>query len=152
MGFELTPIALIAFAIGAFFGFRSAGRHIAKTNTGITSGGAVGMVIAFIGTLVGGIFMKMAGIGILVAAIFGGDVPAPTHKIIVDLRLPRTCEAIVVGAALGVAGALLQGALNNQLASPDIVGVTGGAGFGAVLILILFPSYVALLPICALLF
>lgn len=88
----------------------------------------------------------------VLAAIFGGETTPAEHKIIIDLRLPRTVEAIVVGAALGVAGALLQGALNNQLASPDIVGVTGGAGFGAVLILILFPSYIALLPIGALVF
>ncbi len=88
----------------------------------------------------------------VLAAIFGGEVSPAEHKIVVDLRLPRTVEAIIVGAALGVAGALLQGALNNQLASPDIVGVTGGAGFGAVLILILFPSYIALLPIGALVF
>ena len=56
-----------------------------------------------------------------------------------QLRLPRTVEAIVVGAALGVAGALLQGALANPLASPDVIGVTGGAGFGAMLILLALP-------------
>src|SRR6201999_4610617 len=51
------------------------------------------------------------------------------NDIVLKLRLPRTVEAIVVGAALGVAGAMLQGALSNPLASPDIIGVTGGAGF-----------------------
>jgi iron complex transport system permease protein len=88
----------------------------------------------------------------VIASLFGGNVPEATDKIVNDLRLPRAVEAIVVGAALGVAGALLQGSLNNQLASPDIVGVTGGAGFGAVLILILFPAQVALLPVGALFF
>lgn len=88
----------------------------------------------------------------VVAALTGGDVSATSHKIISDLRLPRAIEAIVVGAALGVAGAMLQGALNNPLASPDIVGVTGGAGFGAVVILILFPAEAALLPVGALVF
>lgn len=91
-------------------------------------------------------------LGDVVNALFGGTVPDVSQTIITDLRLPRAIEAIIVGSALGVAGALLQGALNNQLASPDIVGVTGGAGFGAVLILILIPSQVALLPIGALLF
>lgn len=85
-------------------------------------------------------------------AIFGSNSDPATVKIIRDLRLPRTLEAIIVGAGLGVAGALLQGALNNPLASPDIVGVTGGAGFGAVLILVLFPAYASLLPIGALVF
>lgn len=88
----------------------------------------------------------------VIGSIFGGKVPAASDKIISDLRLPRAVEAVVVGAALGVAGALLQGALANQLASPDIIGVTGGAGFGAVVILILFPAYAALLPIGALIF
>jgi len=73
-------------------------------------------------------------------------------EIIHSLRLPRTVEAIVVGAALGVAGVVLQGALGNPLASPDIVGVTGGAGFGAVLILLAFPDQVALMPVGAVVF
>lgn len=85
-------------------------------------------------------------------ALFGGQTSEISDKIVMDLRLPRAVEAVIVGAALGIAGALLQGALNNQLASPDIVGVTGGAGFGAVLILILFPAHAALLPVGALFF
>ena len=47
---------------------------------------------------------------------------------------------------------LLQGALGNPLASPDIVGVTGGAGFGAILVLLAFPGAIALLPVGALAF
>lgn len=86
----------------------------------------------------------------VIHALTGGDVSATSRKIIVDLRLPRAVVAVLVGAALGVAGAMLQGALNNQLASPDIVGVTGGAGFGAVVVLVLFPAQAALLPIGAL--
>lgn len=88
----------------------------------------------------------------VVDALTGGDVPDAVGKIVLDLRLPRTAEAVIVGAALGVAGTLLQGALNNPLASPDIVGVTGGAGFGAVLIMIVLPAQIALLPLGALFF
>lgn len=76
----------------------------------------------------------------------------PTETVINQLRLPNTVEALVVGAALGVAGAVLQGALGNPLASPDVIGVTAGAGFGATLILLVFPGSVALLPIGALAF
>jgi iron complex transport system permease protein len=114
----------------------------------------VGLLVAVVVAAV--VAMAVGAVSIpfseVLASLTGGSVPATTHKIVVDLRLPRVVEAILVGAALGVAGALLQGALNNQLASPDIVGVTGGAGFGAVLILILFPQYVGLLPIGALVF
>ena len=74
------------------------------------------------------------------------------QQIIEALRLPRTVEAMIVGAALGIAGAILQGALANPLASPDVIGVTGGAGFGAILIIILFPGSIALLPVGALFF
>jgi iron complex transport system permease protein len=71
---------------------------------------------------------------------------------VLQLRLPRTVDAILVGAALGVAGALLQGALGNPLASPDVIGVTAGSGFGAILILLVFPGSIALLPVGALVF
>ena len=81
-----------------------------------------------------------------------GNSEGPRAQIVLDLRLPRTVEAILVGAALGTAGALLQGALGNPLASPDVIGVTGGAGFGAMLILLVFPGSIALLPVGALIF
>jgi iron complex transport system permease protein len=90
--------------------------------------------------------------GQVVDILLGRDAPGPATQIVEVLRLPRTVEAIVVGAALGVAGALLQGALGNPLASPDVIGVTGGAGFGAVLIIILYPESIALLPVGALAF
>lgn len=85
--------------------------------------------------------------------IFFGKGGSPTDVQIVEtLRLPRTVEALLVGAALGVAGAILQGALGNPLASPDVIGVTGGAGFGAILIIIVLPGSIALLPLTALAF
>ncbi|NMR21004.1 iron chelate uptake ABC transporter family permease subunit [Cellulomonas fimi] len=59
---------------------------------------------------------------------------APTF-IVTGLRLPRLALAAVVGAALGLAGALLQSVVRNPLASPDIVGLTGGASAAAVLAL-----------------
>lgn len=86
------------------------------------------------------------------ASLTGQAEEGPLRQIIVELRLPRTVSAIIVGAALGVAGALLQGALANPLASPDVIGVTGGAGFGAMLTLLVWPSAIALLPVGALVF
>ncbi|HWM64580.1 MAG TPA: iron chelate uptake ABC transporter family permease subunit, partial [Solirubrobacterales bacterium] len=58
--------------------------------------------------------------------VFGKGGGGPEQQIVETLRLPRTVEAMVVGAALGIAGAILQGALANPLASPDVIGVTGG--------------------------
>ncbi|PRX45477.1 iron complex transport system permease protein [Prauserella shujinwangii] len=52
--------------------------------------------------------------------------------IIFDLRLPRTLAGVLVGAAFGLAGAIFQTIARNPLASPDILGITWGAGVGAV--------------------
>nr|WP_206427535.1 iron chelate uptake ABC transporter family permease subunit [Leucobacter chromiireducens] len=51
------------------------------------------------------------------------------HHVIRELRLPRTVVAILVGAALGVAGALIQALTRNPLADPGILGVNAGAAF-----------------------
>jgi iron complex transport system permease protein len=63
---------------------------------------------------------------------FGHD---PRWTVIVELRLPRTLLALLVGAALGAAGAALQGYTRNHLADPFVLGVSSTAGLGAVLVL-----------------
>jgi iron complex transport system permease protein len=58
-----------------------------------------------------------------------------THQTILwDLRLPRVLAALLVGAALGMAGALLQGLLRNGLASPFLLGISSGSGLVVVLL------------------
>jgi iron complex transport system permease protein len=59
------------------------------------------------------------------------------HQIIWQIRAPRIATALLVGAALGVAGALAQGSTNNPLAEPAILGTAAGAGLG-VLVGVLF--------------
>lgn len=66
----------------------------------------------------------------LVAGLSGGDAVART--ILFELRLPRAALAILVGGALGLAGAVFQALLRNPLAEPYILGVSGGAAVGAV--------------------
>lgn len=78
----------------------------------------------------------------VMAAVFSGIVPCPdlsptVKSVIVDVRLPRVLAVIIVGAALSVAGAAFQGLFRNPLVSPDILGVSAGAGFGAALALLL---------------
>ncbi len=51
-----------------------------------------------------------------------------------DIRLPRAILGLLVGATLGLAGAAMQGFLRNPLAEPGVLGVTGGAALGAVLV------------------
>ncbi|MCX4392725.1 iron ABC transporter permease [Streptomyces sp. NBC_00053] len=54
--------------------------------------------------------------------------------VIMDLRMPRALAGLVVGFALGMSGAITQSVARNPLASPDILGITGGAGAVAVLL------------------
>ncbi|MBL8555906.1 MAG: iron ABC transporter permease [Phenylobacterium sp.] len=70
--------------------------------------------------------------GTQIAQGFADPASAP-HEILFDIRLPRTAAALVVGAALGLAGAVMQGLLRNPLADPSVLGVSGGAGLGAAL-------------------
>lgn len=53
--------------------------------------------------------------------------------IVTELRMPRTLLALMVGATLGLGGAVLQGLLRNPLAEPGLLGVSGGAALGAVI-------------------
>ncbi|MDW6004941.1 Fe(3+) dicitrate ABC transporter permease subunit FecD [Vibrio mangrovi] len=57
-----------------------------------------------------------------------------------EYRFPRAIVAILVGAMLATAGVLIQGVIRNPLASPDILGVSHGAGLAAVLMMTLFPA------------
>ena len=69
------------------------------------------------------------------------DTDSTRHNILLKLRVPRALAAGLVGSCLAISGCLLQGVMRNPLASPNIIGVSAGAGFAAVLIFILFPGY-----------
>ena len=67
----------------------------------------------------------------------GEDLSARDQLILMQIRLPRLVLGLMIGAALGVSGALMQGLFRNPLADPGIVGVGAGAGLGAVLAIVL---------------
>jgi iron complex transport system permease protein len=74
----------------------------------------------------------------------------PRWPIILELRLPRTVLAALVGAALGLSGAVMQGYLRNPLADPGLFGVSAGAALGAVISLFFGAATIWLLPAFAL--
>ncbi|HYG63996.1 MAG TPA: iron ABC transporter permease [Thermoanaerobaculia bacterium] len=73
----------------------------------------------------------------------------PSHAVVWDIRLPRILAAGLTGAALAVAGALLQTVVRNPLADSGLLGVNAGAGVAALFGLIFLPAAVAALPFLA---
>lgn len=74
----------------------------------------------------------------ILSGIFpNSEITPTTRSVILDVRLPRVIAVILVGAALSIAGAAFQGLFRNPLVSPDILGVSAGAGFGAAVALLL---------------
>jgi iron complex transport system permease protein len=78
----------------------------------------------------------------LVRRAFGGATQEPVDTVLFRIRLPRILAAALVGAALSAAGASYQALFRNPLVSPDILGVSTGAGLGAVVgILLSLPVF-----------
>lgn len=63
------------------------------------------------------------------------------YEILIHIRFPRVALALLVGASLAISGVAMQGLFRNPLASPDIIGVSGGASLGAASWIVLFSSY-----------
>ena len=73
----------------------------------------------------------------VVQSLMGNNTSDVQNNIIFNLRLPRILAAILVGAALAVAGATFQGIFRNPLVSPDLLGVSSGACIGAAIAILL---------------
>ena len=71
------------------------------------------------------------------------DWPLSAYKVVFAVRLPRVAAAALVGAALAVSGAAYQGMFRNPMVSPDILGASTGAGFGAAVAILLGAGYFA---------
>src|SRR3546814_15050418 len=91
----------------------------------------------------------------ILLSLMAGKVWIPLHDwasgdlaslIILELRLPRTLLGGAIGAALGIAGAVMQGYLRNPLADPGLFGVSSSAAMGAVSSLFFGSSASAMLP------
>lgn len=84
----------------------------------------------------------------LIQALLHRSGDAVTQTIILQLRLPRAINALLVGAGLSVAGAVFQALLQNPLAEPFTLGIAGGAGFTVTFLAAFFPALYAL-PLAA---
>ena len=91
---------------------------------------AVLLLVAMISVARGAITLSLTAV---IDALRSSGDPT-TIAIVRDLRLPRVLLGALVGAGLGASGAALQGSLRNPLAEPYLLGVSGGAAVGAVLV------------------
>ena len=66
------------------------------------------------------------------------------ETVLFQIRIPRILAAVLIGAALSVAGVAYQGMFRNPMVSPDILGASSGAGFGASMAILLGASYVGI--------
>lgn len=74
-----------------------------------------------------------------------GEIPQHISVIVEQIRLPRAVLSVLVGAALAVSGAAIQGLFRNPLADPGLIGVSGGAALAAVAMIVLGNSYLLFL-------
>lgn len=92
-----------------------------------------GIVLLLVAAMIASLFVGrvMLDPQQLVQGILRPDTMA--GLVVTELRVPRTVLAVIVGASLGLSGAVLQGLLRNPLAEPGLLGVTNGAAVGAVI-------------------
>jgi iron complex transport system permease protein len=85
--------------------------------------------VLLVGAFVGSLYLGATQIENFWSALFNPGA----NEILWQIRFPRVTAAVIVGAALAVAGLLAQGACNNAVAEPAILGTAAGAAFGAVI-------------------
>ena len=120
-------------AVVRWFGERLSQRLDVRTMTITAVVVALALAVAVV-TLASGEFQIPVPevIGALV-----GQATAKVHMVVVEWRLPRTSLALIMGAALGVSGAIFQSLTRNPLGSPDIIGFDAGAYTGALVVITL---------------
>ncbi|MBC3887097.1 iron chelate uptake ABC transporter family permease subunit [Acetobacterium paludosum] len=107
---------------------------------------AVALLVIAIGSLaVGRYALKLDEIFAIISnRLFGvpSSYSEASATVLINVRTPRLLAAIFVGAALSVAGAAYQGLFRNPMVSPDLLGASAGAGFGAAISLLLGRSMI----------
>ncbi len=113
---------------------RAARAGRARHRAWITATLAAAVVILFaVSLLIGETFYPPTDV---LAVLAGQQVPGASYTV-GELRLPRSCLAVLAGLAFGVSGVTFQTMLRNQLASPDIIGISSGASAAGVIGIVL---------------
>jgi iron complex transport system permease protein len=117
---------------------RAAWRALALRRTGFFAAGAGALAASFLLDVATG--PAMLSVGDVAASLLGASADPTANAIVWTIRLPVAVMALLVGAALGMTGAVMQTILNNPLASSYTLGVSAGAGFGAALVIVMGAS------------
>jgi iron complex transport system permease protein len=121
--------------LAATYDARAAWRGLMLRRTIVLAAGVALLAASFLLDIATG--PAMLPVRDVVAALFGYGGDAMANTIVWAIRLPTAIMALLVGAALGMTGAVMQTILNNPLASSYTLGVSAGAGFGAALVIVL---------------
>ncbi|ASR34526.1 ABC transporter permease [Prauserella marina] len=148
------PTGVVTTILGAAFlmllarNIRITSRPAEPPSAGARGGVGVVRYRVVLGTLI------VATLGVLASAVLLGDTKlllgdignwlagqaGPIVSNVMDTRAPRVLAALLAGAALALAGSLIQSVARNPLAEPGIIGVSGGASLGAVTVITLVPG------------
>ncbi len=108
------------------------------------------VVAALVGTVIS---LKIGATSIPLSDVFSalaGRRSSDGAEVVLDFQMPRVLLCWLVGIGLAVSGGVMQGVVRNPLAAPDIIGVTKGAGFAGMLLVLAVPSASAsLVPVAA---
>lgn len=121
----LTPVA----------GVQAAWKRLAVRRAALLAGGCAMLAVCFVADVSTG--PAMLPPATVAASILGLFRDPMVDAIVWTIRLPVALMAVLVGAALGLTGAVMQTILNNPMASSYTLGVSAGAGFGAALVIVL---------------
>lgn len=131
--------------MGKFAPKAPSAHHETRTSRNALLALACGAALAFI--FIAGLGVGRSSVpptdveGILAARFLGiGSLdswPASASSIVLNIRLPRVIAALLIGSALAISGASYQGLFRNPMVSPDILGASAGASFGAAIALLL---------------
>ena len=100
-------------------------------------------------TALAALTLLAAALSLGLGSVALGDVPEAAKRIMLYIRLPRTCAALLAGAALAAAGAIIQTVLHNPLASPGVIGVNSGAGLAVAVVCAIVPAARMYTPVIA---
>lgn len=106
--------------------------NMRKLNIGVLYAAGILLLVATfcLGILLGATKLALPAV---LRVLFCGERSSPEANILLFVRIPRTTAGLLCGAALAVAGAVIQAVLANRLASPSIIGVNAGAGLAVTL-------------------